>query len=480
MRPGLLAAADDLLARLHTANLAHARHFCGASAARQPVHTLYWPAHLVRPDSFVRLGESARTALARHGASAADLARALGWPGAEALPRDREGQSELDAAFDRDEDGLRARWPEAHLAVAVHRRVRDKLEREPIEDLRIDFEDGYGLRDDAEEDRDAEACARAVAAAITASEASALVGIRIKPLGDGTARRAIATLERFVATLGDALGRVPQGLRIMLPKVLVPEHVSVGCELLERLEHRLGLPAMALSFEFMVEVSQVLFDPAGRFRLPLLVRAGGPRLVAIALGVYDYTASCNVAGIWQSIDHPVCDLARGLMTLACAGTPVQLCDGSTNVLPIEPHASTGSDEEVQRANRDAVWRAWRLSAEHVRRSLVGGWVQGWDLHPAQIPVRFAACYRFYLEAFEASATRLRTYLERATAATDGAAVLDDAATGQALLGFCARAYQSGAVGAREIERTSLSLPELTSGSFATILTERRSRRTTTV
>ena len=47
------------------------------------------------------------------------------------------------------------------LAEPVHDRVRAKLAREPVEDLRIDFEDGYGPRPDAEEDAAAARAARA-------------------------------------------------------------------------------------------------------------------------------------------------------------------------------------------------------------------------------------------------------------------------------------------------------------------------------
>ncbi len=445
---GLLDEADDLLARLDAAHVPFARHFAGPRRERQPLHTLYWGAHRMRPDSFVRLGDAARDMFDAYAGDPEQLAAALGFP-----------------------DG------EPELASTIHARVQRKLLREPIEDLRIDFEDGYGLRPDAEEDADAEGCARALAQAVRAGEASACSGIRVKPLTPACARRSIATIERFVGTLLDTTGRLPPGFRITLPKVQVVEHVEVAGEILARLEHRLGLPELALPLEFMVEVTQALFDRNGRFQLPLLVRAGGPRLLAVALGVYDFTASCNVTAVWQSIDHRVCDLARGLMTLACAGTPVQLCDGSTNVLPIEPHPrGDGVDQTQLRANRDAVWGAWRLSHDHVRRSLVDGWVQGWDLHPAQIPVRFASAFRFYLEALPAASARLSGYLARAVAATDGAAVLDDAATGQALLGFFARARQSGAIDGDEVRAAGIGEDELDGRSFADVLAGRRAGR----
>jgi hypothetical protein len=187
----------------------------------------------------------------------------------------------------------------------------------------------------------------------------------------------------------------------------------------------------------------------------------------MALGVYDFTASCGITAAWQSIDHPMCDLARGLMTLACAGTAVQVCDGSTNILPVPPD---GGDATSDRA---AVWRAWRLSHQHVRRSLIGGYVQGWDLHPAQLPVRFATNFRFYLESMPQASARMADYLARATAATDGAAVLDDAATGQALLGFLQRARACGAIDDAALAAAGLRPHEFAGRSFVELLAGRR-------
>ncbi|MBK8238679.1 MAG: phosphoenolpyruvate kinase [Deltaproteobacteria bacterium] len=466
---------DPLLQRLQGANAEFNRHFAGASLRPQPVHTLYWGAHLLRPDSWRRLGESARDAFARWADSPPQLARALGFPGADALPRDRQGVDAMSLRFADDPEALARELPDTWLAWAVHARVRGRLATAPIEDLRIDFEDGYGIRPDAEEDGDARAAANALASALADGSASACSGIRIKPLTDPCMRRSIATLERFVGTLVDRHGAVPAGFRITLPKVQHVTHVEVACELLARCERALGLPELSLPLEFMVEVTQVLFDRHGRFQLPACIRAGGERLIAVALGVYDFTASAGITAAWQAIDHPICDVARGFMTLACGGTAVQVCDGSTNVLPVEPDPGASSDDG-QRRNREAIWRAWRLMHDHVRRSLVGGYVQGWDLHPAQVPVRWAANYRFFLESLPAASERLRSYLQRATAATDGAAVLDDAATGAALLGFLQRARACGAIDDAALTSAGLAPEEHGLRSFPELLARRRRAR----
>ena len=56
-------------------------------------------------------------------------------------------------------------------------------------------------------------------------------------------------------------------------------------------------------------------------------------------------------------------------------------------------------------NRAAVHRGWKLHYENVRRSMANGFYQGWDLHPAQLPARYAAVYSFFLENLELSAER---------------------------------------------------------------------------
>ena len=150
-----------------------------------------------------------------------------------------------------------------------------------------------------------------------------------------------------------------------------------------------------------------------------------------------------------------------------------MSDGATNIMPIGPHR--GDLDAAQRAeNMRVVHRAWRLHAEHVRHSLVGGFYQGWDLHPAQLVTRYAALYAFFLEGLSAASERLRNFVSKAAQATLVGEVFDDAATGQGLLNFFLRALNCGAVREEEIEKlTGLTLDELRSGSFVTIVKTRR-------
>jgi citrate lyase beta subunit len=412
----LLDDAADILARLHAADAGHARRFAGDATQRRPIQTLYLGAQLVDPGMFASIASEARRVWDTYAPTAARLADALGW---------------------QDDD----------VAATVHARVADKLAREPLEDLRVDFEDGYGARPDREEDEAAEATARAFATALRCGDASPWMGIRIKGLGAATAARAIRTLDLCVSTIAREHGGIPPGWLITLPKVTSVEQVVALVELCARLEQRLGLGDGALRFEIMVEVPQTLFDAQGQFVLPLLVDAAQGRLYGMHLGVFDFTAACGIAAAHQALDHPLCDLARALMTLACAQTGVLVGAGSTHVLPVEPDVLT----------------AWRTMHDHVRHALVRGHDQGWDLHAAQLPVRYAASYRFYLESHAAAAARLRTLLERARPNTS---VQDDPATGQALLGFLQRGRACGALTDPQVLSAGLDPRELGEHSFA--------------
>jgi hypothetical protein len=164
--------------------------------------------------------------------------------------------------------------------------------------------------------------------------------------------------------------------------------------------------------------------------------------------------------------------------VALAGTGIWVSDGATNVLPVGPHRAS-PDVSLTPAqldeNRRAVHHAWRLHAQHVRHSLVGGFYQGWDLHPAQLPTRYAAVYAFFLEGLDAASERLRTLLRSAATATRTAEMRDDdAPTGQGMLNRFERAMNCGAITEEAaVEMTGLTLPELHSKSFATILANRR-------
>jgi hypothetical protein len=226
----------------------------------------------------------------------------------------------------------------------------------------------------------------------------------------------------------------------------------------------------------MIETTQSILTAKGESTIPLLVDAGRGRIVAAHFGTYDYTASCSITAAYQGMTHPACDFAKQVMQVALAGTGVWMSDGATNIMPVGPHkADPGTALSTQQAveNRNAVHAAWRLHAEHIRHSLVGGFYQGWDLHPAQLPTRYASVYSFFLESLPAASERLKNFVEKAAQATLVGDVFDDAATGQGLLNFFLRGINCGAIKEEEALATGLTLDEIRGRSFAAIMKKRR-------
>jgi citrate lyase beta subunit len=442
--PARLAAAAQ---RLAAGDAAYARLYPGDSPRRQPVHTVYGGAQLFRADTAVKLGQIALRMMEQYAPDAAIL----------------------------DTLGVRA----AH-AELVHTRVRERLTTQAVEDFRIDFEDGYGHRPDDEEDGHARAAAREVALGMRDQLLPPWIGVRVKPVSPELRARSARTLEIFLGTLLDASGGViPPNFVVTLPKITTPADAVFFAEVLDIAEHGLGITRDTLRFEFMVETPQIVLDADGRCPLPLVAAAANGRAIAAHFGTYDYTAACNITADEQRMRHPACDHARHMMQVAFAGTGIWLSDGSTAVLPVPPHrAADGATLSApqQRENRDVVMRAWKLHYDDVQDSLMRGFYQGWDLHPAQLVTRYAALYDFFLRGLQPAGDRLNNFLGKAAQATLLGEMFDDAATGQGLLNYFLRAINAGAVTEDETTaRTGLSLEELRTRSFVAILAGRRGR-----
>jgi citrate lyase beta subunit len=451
------AALTDVLARLGDGNRAFTRRYPGESLRRQPVHTVYGGAHLFRADTARRMGAIALRALDEHAPSCTALARALGMPGAEGLP---DGVA-LEAALARSPDSLRAEAPALWLASAVYDRVRAKLLREPVEDYHLDFEDGFGDRPHAEEDATAAAAAGEVARGLREGTLPPALGIRIKSMSEDTKARAARTLDIFVSTVLAQGGALPPEFVVTLPKVTIPDQVTALVALLRLLETANGLAEGSIALELMIESPQAFLTGDGRTSLPGLLAAAEGRCRGVHLGVYDYTAAANITAQHQGADHPACEFARHLIQLAVAGTGASVADGPTTLIPVGTTA--------------VVHHAWRQSYRAIQRALIGGFYQGWDLHPAQLPVRYAACYAFFLGGAAAAGERLGNFIRKAGQATLVGNVFDDAATGQGLLNFFLRALNCGAVTLPEVEATGLTLDEIQGRSFLRIVEDRRTR-----
>jgi citrate lyase beta subunit len=357
--------------------------------------------------------------------------------------------------------------------------VREKLAREPVEDQRIDFEDGYGYRSDAEEDRHAIHVGEQLAEAMAAGTLPPFVGIRVKSFAPESLRRAVRTLDMVITTLAARTGgALPPHFVVTLPKVSIPEQVGALAEMLELLEARNGIAAGMIAIDLMIEMPQAIVGQHGQIAVPSLVQAGCGRVISAAFGTYDYTASCDITAREQTYDHPAADFARHALQASLAGTGIQISDGATTVLPIGPNRASGDHaltDQQQAENRATIHAAWRAHYDNVRHSLRQGFYQGWDLHPAQLPARYAAVYAFFLEQLPDASKRLRAFVERAAQATLVGNSFDDAATGQGLLNFFLRGIACGALTEEQAQAAGITIEELRGRSFARIVANRAAR-----
>jgi citrate lyase beta subunit len=394
-----LSSLDDLSARVEESRADHARRYPGEPADRQPVHTVYVPADRFTADTPAELGAEALRLLDAHAPDGSAMAAAFG-----------VGQS---------------------LGEQVRARVAAKLAREPVEDLRIDFEDGYGPRDDEEEDAHVLRAVEEVARAYEARRLPYYWGLRIKSFADRGHERGMRTLDGFLTGLAERLGKLPGGFVVTFPKIITPEHVKIFAEFLGRFEEEIGLPENMLRFEVQIETPQSVT------RLPEIVTAAGRRLSGAHFGVFDYTAALGLPPTEQRLDHPSCEYARHVMQVTLAGTGVRLSDGSTNVVP-------ASDETTD------VHRVWRTHAALVRYSLLHGYNQGWDMHAAHLPSRFASVYAFHLTGLDDAIDRVRAWHDSEGRDVRADGVQDEPATIKALATRLRRAVDCGAIDAEKV------------------------------
>lgn len=400
------ALRDRIEALLTPVDQAATRLYPQDDGSRQPVHSVYLPGDRYTPQM------------------PADWARA----GLEAV-NDAGGMGHLLRVH-----GLVADPAEAQL---IAEKVEAKLVSEPIEDLRLDFEDGYGTRPDEEEDAAVIAAADHLGQALREGTAPPFVGIRFKALEPRTRARGLRTLELFIEHL--VPHGLPDNLVLTLPMVTHVAQIEAMVLFLEGLEERFALPAGRLTFEIQIETPQAILGADGCSPIGPMIAAGGGRISGMPYGTYDYSASVGIAAAYQSMEHPSADFAKAVMQAAAAGTGVRLSDGSTNIIPAG-------------AKRDD---AWRLHGRLVTRSLQRGFYQGWDLHPAQLPSRYAATFAFYRASLDDANTRLAAYLG------DGAAdIMDEPATARALANFLRRGLHCGAFSTGEVAVTPAQLDDL--------------------
>jgi len=467
---------ETLLNLLGNANLKFQHTYPGDKPDRQPVHTVYGGANLFKSDTCVKMGEVALKSLQTYSPDFVTLAKVLKMQGHNELRDDEKKIEKLVKKLDKMSEADRKQHP-LWLSYTVYNKIIEKLMTEAVEDFRIDFEDGFGNRPDEEEDATAVNAANELAEGMNNKTISPFIGIRIKPFTEDLKNRGTRTLDIFLTGLLEKTGgRLPDNFIVMLPKVTIPEQVTTLIRLFEIIEKKNNLAPGTLKMETMVEATQIIMDDEGKNPLMKIIRAGEGRLIAAHFGTYDYTASCGITARYQTMAHPVCDFAHHMTKVALCGTGIFLSDGATNVIPVAPHKGDNLTAKQLKENRQSVHNAWRIGYNHSIHSLINGFYQGWDLNPAQLPMRYAATYNFFLSSIDDATHRLKTFVERAAISTLTGDIFDDAATGQGLLNFFLKAMNCGAISEEEATATGLTIDEIRSRSFYKILQGRRNKK----
>lgn len=472
------SAVNRVLTTLAKTNAAFSNSNPGERNANQPVHTVYGGANLFKSDTALKLGKLGLKALTSYAPNWIVLAQALKLPGHEKLPTESAKIDELlqleDPAVCLQAFGLPHK---------IYVRLLERLKSSTaIEDLRVDFEDGYGYRTDAEEDSHAHGAALEMAAGLANKTLPPYIGIRIKPFTEELKLRSVRTLDIFISTLlKTTSGLLPPNFVVTLPKVTTTYQVTALVELLRELESAAGIGLGTIKIELMIETPQSIIAVEGDVPLRKFADAADGRLRGVAYGTYDYTALIGVAGTHQAMGHPACHYARQVMLTAFSGTGIWCSDGATTAMPIGRHneAKLGrplTDVEHEQ-NFEDVHGAWKVAYDNVMDSLVMALYQGWDLNPAQLVSRYAALYAFFLGGMAEATERLGRFVQKASQATLTGNAFDDAATGQGFLNFFLRAISCGAVTEEEVLKTTdLTLAELRSRSFKRIVEGRSANK----
>ncbi len=459
----------EIYAKLENASIRDPR-----SATRDPVHVVYGGANLFTADTPAKLGKIALKSLETYAPNFAEFARAMWLSGADSLPVYEDALQKLEKKLDENAEETKSENFAAWLAWTIYKRTIEKLRGEPVEDFRIDFEDGYGFRSDAEEDAHCISASDELAKSFLEKTVTPFCGFRIKSFQKETKERAIRTLDLFLTNLLEKCeGVLPENFVITLPKITRREEVEILSELLSDFERKNRLENGAIKIEIMIETPPSIVGERGEIALRSLVEAGNGRVTAAHFGAFDYTASFGISAVHQHLRHEACNFARQMMQVALAPLNIRLSDSVTTEMPVAVYKGENLTNTQIKENVRAVHKAWRMHFNNVNHSLINGFYQSWDLHPAQLPARYAAVYSFFLESKDAQSRRLKNFIEKATQANLTGNTFDDAASAQGLVNFFSRALNCGAMSEAEIsEATDLTIEELNRASFAEIMEDR--------
>lgn len=440
-------------------------------ANRSPVHVVYGGAHLFSADTPSKFGRLATQSIETYAPNFAEFAKALWLNGCENLPRDKAAIEDLEFSLADDPEQARRKSPDAWFAWTIFRKTLEKLKTGPVEDFRIDFEDGYGIRSDTEEDGHCESASAELAKLFDESDAEACppgTGFRIKSFQPETRHRAIRTFELFLSGLIDKTGgRIPECFVVTLPKIKSPAESESLAMLVDDFERRNGIETGTIGIEIVVETPEAL---------PLLRKIAegcAGRCASAHFGAFDFTSRYGITAEQQHLRHQACDFARNMMQLSLSPLGIRLSDSVTTELPIPVHKSENLSIEKIAENQFAVRKAWRRHFNNICHSQNNGFFQSWDLHPAQLVPRYAAVYVHFLESFDTQAKRLRGFLEKATQAMTTGNIFDDLASAEGLLNFFSQGIRCGAFSAEQAgAATGLNKEEIQTCSFVQIMEKR--------
>ncbi len=437
--------------------------------SKTPVHVVYGGADRFTAETPRKLGDLALKSLEIYAPNFVEFANAMWLKGCDTLPNYPEIVADLEFRLIDNNEKLKRENYNAWFARTIYNRVIEKLKREPIEDFRIDFEDGYGIRSDEEEDNHALSASEQLAVSSQQSAVkTAFCGFRIKSLQPETYKRSVRTLDLFLTNLlQKSGGMLPENFVVTLPKITKTAEVEVLSELLEAFEKQNNLPINSIKIEIMIET------PESILVMKDLVAAAKGRCVSAHFGAYDYTASFGITAVHQHLKHEACNFARQMMQISLSPLNIRLSDSVTTEMPVLVHRSENLTIQQLKENKLAVHKAWRLHFNNITNSQINGFYQSWDLHPAQLVARYASVYSFFLESFNSQSVRLKGFMNKATKATMSGNQFDDAASAQGLLNYFLRGINCGALSESEVlESTTLTLDELKSASFVQIMENR--------
>jgi citrate lyase beta subunit len=459
---------SDIADQFFQQNISNPQSAIRKPQGREPVHVVYGGANLFNAGTIGQLGRIALGSLEDYAPNFVEFANAMWLKGADLLPKYEDLIQDLEFRLADNPERVRTENYEAWFAWTIYNRVIEKLQREPVEDFRIDFEDGYGIRRDEEEDSHAISASDELAKAFFENALPAFTGFRVKSFQSETYRRAVRTLDIFLRNLLSKTNKqLPENFAVTLPKIARVEEVEVLCRLLDAVERENSLPENSIRVEIMIET------PPAVLLLRELAEAGKNRIDSAHFGAFDYTASFGITAAHQHLRHDACRFARQLMQINLAPLGIRLSDSVTTEMPVPVHRGENLSEKQKTENRRAVHLAWRRHFNNVTNSLIDGFYQSWDLHPAQLAARYAAVYAFFLESADEQGARLKNFVGKATQAMLTGNQFDDAASAQGLLNFFIRAAGCGAMTEAEVlQKTGLSSEELKSASFAAIMAER--------